>query len=361
MGTVTHRRLPTPVKIASADCPAPIEWTPVAAPVEMYSPARSGRPRRALQRSAKARAASGPPLTAAALPRPDHLAVDAGFAIQDSRLRVCQSATSAPSSRPALLPKSLATTAGPKSLMLTQRTAGDLDADVHRLDEAPRGFGCPLGDVGRRILGSCTTNSASIAANPSANTGTSTAATPLARLTPRAENRAHEALRAVFLAERFGDPADFPAGDGIVPKRYGLVLASIGRVEVLGLGAGILRERAGGTARLDEFGGHPFGVEREVGDNGNQFMNLLYSAFGCRRVLYRETGVIFNGSRGHFMSNRLLVIGCLLLAQMALAAETPLAFPGRWAPRRPLPGGGAAKSYGLRRSPRQGRVRSSRR
>ena len=35
MGTVTHFRLPTPVKIASADCPAPMEWTPVAAPVEM--------------------------------------------------------------------------------------------------------------------------------------------------------------------------------------------------------------------------------------------------------------------------------------------------------------------------------------
>ena len=77
-----HRRLPMPVKIASADCPAPIEWTPVAAPVETNSPARSGRPRRALQRSAKASAASGPPLTAAALPRPTTDAVDAGFAIQ---------------------------------------------------------------------------------------------------------------------------------------------------------------------------------------------------------------------------------------------------------------------------------------
>src|SRR6478735_3722120 len=49
MGTVMQRRLPIPVKIASADWPAAMEWTPVAAPVETNSPARSGRPRRALQ------------------------------------------------------------------------------------------------------------------------------------------------------------------------------------------------------------------------------------------------------------------------------------------------------------------------
>ena len=79
IGTVTHFRLPTPVKIASADCPAPIEWTPVAAPVDTNSPARSGRPRRALHRSAKASAASGPPLTAAALPEERQRCLDAGM------------------------------------------------------------------------------------------------------------------------------------------------------------------------------------------------------------------------------------------------------------------------------------------
>src|SRR5678815_1623163 len=58
IGTVVQRRLPIPLNMASADWPAPIECTPVAAPVETNSPARSGRPRRALQRKANARAAS---------------------------------------------------------------------------------------------------------------------------------------------------------------------------------------------------------------------------------------------------------------------------------------------------------------
>jgi hypothetical protein len=46
------------------------------------------------------------------------------------------------------------------------------------------------------------------------------------------------------------------------------------------------------------------------------------------RVLYRETGVIFNVSKGHFMSNRWLVLVALLFAELASAAETLLAFPG---------------------------------
>jgi hypothetical protein len=60
-----------------------------------------------------------------------------------------------------------------------------------------------------------------------------------------------------------------------------------------------LRESACGSARLDEFCGHTLGVEREVGNNGNQFMNLLYFGVRQQATLYRETGVIFNGSRGH--------------------------------------------------------------
>src|SRR4051812_48486397 len=35
MGAVRHLSVPRPVKIASAVCPVPIEWTPVAAPVDM--------------------------------------------------------------------------------------------------------------------------------------------------------------------------------------------------------------------------------------------------------------------------------------------------------------------------------------
>jgi len=34
MGTARQRRVPMPVKMASADCPETIEWTPVAAPVD---------------------------------------------------------------------------------------------------------------------------------------------------------------------------------------------------------------------------------------------------------------------------------------------------------------------------------------
>src|SRR5688572_2281724 len=48
IGTVMQRRLPMPAKIASAAWPAEMVCTPVAAPVETNSPARSGRPRRAL-------------------------------------------------------------------------------------------------------------------------------------------------------------------------------------------------------------------------------------------------------------------------------------------------------------------------
>jgi hypothetical protein len=66
---------------------------------------------------AKARAASGPPLTAAALPRPTTAPSMRVSQFSDSSCASASPATSAPSKRPALLPKSLATTAGPKSLM----------------------------------------------------------------------------------------------------------------------------------------------------------------------------------------------------------------------------------------------------
>ena len=189
-------------------------------------------------------------------------------------------------------------------------------------------------------MASWTTNSASIAANPCANTGASTVALPLARCSRTLEDRAHQALRAVFLAERLGDPADLPAGDGIAPQRYGLVLASICGVEILRLRAGILRERASGAARLYEFGGHPLGVEREVGDNGNQFMNLLYFSVRLQAVLYRETGVIFNVSRGHCMSNRRFGARRHYCSRKcAAAAETPLAFPGARGAVAAIPGG----------------------
>src|SRR4030095_10997339 len=54
---------------------------------------------------------------------------------------------------------------------------------------------------------------------------------------------------------------------------------------------------------------------------------------------YRETGVIFNVSRGHCMSNRVWVVGVILLAHCATAAETPLAFPGATGAAAGTPGG----------------------
>ncbi len=56
-------------------------------------------------------------------------------------------------------------------------------------------------------------------------------------------------------------------------------------------------------------------------------------------MLYRETGVIFNVSGGHFMSNRLWVVGALLLAHCVAVAETPLAFPGAVGAAATTPGG----------------------
>src|SRR3954470_17523080 len=53
-----------------------------------------------------------------------------------------------------------------------------------------------------------------------------------------------------------------------------------------------------------------------------------FSSALTQAVLYRETGVIFNVSRGHCMSNRCWVLGALLFVQIAAGAETPLAFPG---------------------------------
>ncbi len=92
-------------------------------------------------------------------------------------------------------------------------------------------------------------------------------------------------------------------------RRDGLVLASICRVEILGPGAGILRERASGTARLDEFGGHPLGVEREVGDNRDQFVTFFLALERSAAA-----GDVISGNRCHFQ-----------WFQRTFA--TPLAFP----------------------------------
>src|SRR6478752_7579489 len=44
IGVATQRSTPSPVNNASAACPAPIEWTPVTAPVDISVPARIGCP-----------------------------------------------------------------------------------------------------------------------------------------------------------------------------------------------------------------------------------------------------------------------------------------------------------------------------
>jgi hypothetical protein len=82
-------------------------------------------------------------------------------------------------------------------------------------------------------------------------------------------------------------------------------------------------------------------------------MNLLYFGVRQQATLYRETGVIFNGSGGHCMSYRRFLLGALLFFEMAAAAETSLPFPGARAAVAAFPvGRGRGKSYGLRGSPR---------
>jgi len=99
------------------------------------------------------------------------------------------------------------------------------------------------------------------------------------------EDRSDQALGPVLDAERLGYPADLPAHDGVVPERDGFILAPIGRVEIRWRGPRILGERAGGAARPDEFGGHPLGVEREVGDNRDQFVTFFLERSAAGAVI----------------------------------------------------------------------------
>src|SRR4051794_21260842 len=64
-----------------------------------------------------------------------------------------------------------------------------------------------------------------------------------------------------------------------------------------------------------------------------------FSSASTQAVLYRETGVIFNVSRGHCMSCRCGLLGTLLFASAAFSAETPLAFPGAMGVAATTPGG----------------------
>ena len=138
-----------------------------------------------------------------------------------------------------------------------QRAARDLDADEHGLHEAPGCLGCPLRDIGRRVL-----RQAARRTRPRwprircANTGAATAVpAPFVRTHGMIEDRPHEALRAELLAERRGYPADLPAGDGVAPQGNSLVLAAIGRVE-------ILRARRRDTSSTSRRNGAPLRIRR---------------------------------------------------------------------------------------------------
>jgi hypothetical protein len=159
-----------------------------------------------------------------------------------------------------------------------QRAARDLDADVHRAHEAPRGFGRPLRDVRGGILRELEHEFGLDGRETLREDRRIMSPARLRALHRSVEDRAHQALRAIFRAVRLGDPADLPARDGVIPECDRLVLAAIGGGEVGWLCARIARERARGAARVDEFGGHTPGIEREAGDNGNQFSRPSFRA-----------------------------------------------------------------------------------
>ena len=145
----------------------------------------------------------------------DHCAVDACLAgAAQSRSRDCQSGTSAPSSRPALLPKSLATTAGPKSLMFCSGLLAISMPMIHGLHEAARVVRAPV-ETSRAAHPSASwnTNSASIAAKPCANTGTSMARGAVGALQSALEDRARPgaARRTVALSGAAIQPTFQPA------------------------------------------------------------------------------------------------------------------------------------------------------
>ena len=109
--------MPAPANAMRACWPARMSWMPVAAPVDTSCPARSGMPRRAQRARANRSAASVPPAIELARPVPTECP---SMKVSQRRLSSPwrrQSGISGPSTRPALLPKSETTTAGPRRLM----------------------------------------------------------------------------------------------------------------------------------------------------------------------------------------------------------------------------------------------------
>src|SRR5690606_27450365 len=162
--------------------PARMSWMPVALPVAISSPARSGRPRRAERDSANAYAASRPPGRRVAPPSPTTTPSIRDTARMSASGTSSQPGISGPSTRPLLLPKSLTTTSGPSSLIVasgllatstpTNRSAGSRAASAGVQSVFPAGA-----SARRR-----STYSASIAPKPPSNTGKATPSAASTRL-----------------------------------------------------------------------------------------------------------------------------------------------------------------------------------
>src|SRR6185503_2015191 len=155
---------------------------------------------------------------------------------------------------------------GPVVVDLLQRAARDLDAGVHGFHEAPRGFGRPVDHVDRRVLRNLEDefrfDGGETAREHRRLGATAAVGTPQAA----AEDGPDQPLRAKLLAQRFGNPADLPAGYGVVPEGNRLVLAAISGIQVGRHRPRITVERAGRAPRFYEFSGDSPRVEGAIGD-----------------------------------------------------------------------------------------------
>src|SRR6478735_123780 len=166
-----QRSSPHPSNARRALCPTRMSCTPVIMPVEIYAPARSGRPSEAALLAANASASSV--ACRATLPRPTSFS-SIHVATWISAACDCQSPISAPMMTPQLLPKSATTAPEPRSLSVASGLLAT-STPMHMV---------PTSSIAVEILQSVRPAaasdftmmpiSASTAENPPANTGHST-------------------------------------------------------------------------------------------------------------------------------------------------------------------------------------------
>ena len=313
--------------------------------------------------------------------------------VMPSRTRCRQSSISGPSSRPALLPKSEMTTAGPRSLIVASGLLAGSTPTCMLPTTAAASSSVQVSWSAGASAPSRKTYSASTAAKPPAKTGHGHLfVEPHVPQRP-AEDRPDDAFLAVDPLLVLGNPADFPAHDLVGPQRDGLVLAAVSAVDIRRNGARIMVERGGGLACGHESLRHCACVRHAaIGTVDHAVASLAPSrkspdlvyrkpvSFTIRRrPVRRHSARVAGEAHDDTMTRtRALGRGFALLAHAscphdrdraagglcrAARARATAALPSRRAGlgRAALPAAAAARSCASRRSPRAAPARSPQR